>query len=244
MRSILRGTLSLTLYVVAGLLAALALSAVLGPWVLDRVEAVTGSRLVFDTALRAYILIAGAAWLLGFTVAVLARPTQAAVLAWLWVAAAGVSIAFVCVTDLHHPLETEYSWIRYTTAACLLAAAALSWRVSRHEHRTDPGQPLLAVVWTVMACALTFLAADELFQIHEETGLVIARVAHLPHAFLDYITIGYAVVGLAVALWVGPKILPRYVREHPAVLRLFGWARRCSCSLRCSTRPTGGSCRG
>ncbi len=222
MRSVVRGTLSLTLRVLAGVLAALALSAVFGPWVLDRVEAVTGSRLVFDMALRSYILIAGAAWLLGFTVAMLARPTQATVLAWAWVAAAGASIAFVCMADLHHPLETEYSWIRYTTAACLLAAAALSWRVSRHEHRSEPGQPLLARVWAVMAFALTFLAADELFQIHEETGLAIARVAHLPHAFLDYITIGYAVIGLAVALWIGPKILPRYVRDHPAVLRMFG----------------------
>lgn len=201
-------------------LAALAFAAAVGPALLGAVETAARYPLSFEWALRGYVLIALAVWLWGFTAHALAQPRPAVTVAWTWLIVVGLAVAVVCVLDRRHPLDTEFSWIRYTTGACLIALGALAIPIAR-GHSGGPAERPFRLAWIVVGAGAVFLALDEMLEIHEIVGDNFRKMVGLPHAFIDWITLGYGLVGLALALWIGPRVLRSYGRDHPAVLRLF-----------------------
>lgn len=197
-----------------------AFAAAVGPVLFNAAESTTHIHFSYEWALRGYILLIGTLWLWGFTALTLANPKPASVVSWLWLAITGAGVAAVCVLDQHHPLSTEYAWIRYTTSGELFIVALLAIPIIR-GYAGDRALRPFRTAWIVVAAGAVFLGLDELCQIHEIIGTNIQVALHLPHAFIDWITLGYGVIGLALALWIGPRVLRTYGRDHPSVIRLF-----------------------
>ena len=115
---------------------------------------------------------------------------------------------------------------RFTTfwsATQLLAIAGLSWLIFIRRHRPATLEPNGApwfrrvhCVWLLMAVGFVFLAADELFELHERMDRFIIRGLDLPRAPLtdrldDAIMASYGLIGLAV-LWLSRRELVSFQR--------------------------------
>lgn len=115
---------------------------------------------------------------------------------------------------------------RYTTfisAAQLLAVGVFSYLTFRQRHRQvmaeAPGFPLVRgahLIWLLMAAGFIFLAADEMFEIHERVDRWIIRGLDLPKTPLtsrldDAIMASYALLGMAL-MWLCRGELIRFQR--------------------------------
>ena len=98
--------------------------------------------------------------------------------------------------DRHHRLFEEYSWIRYTTAFSLFAASLVSFW-SLVVFRKIQTHAMRAILF-LFGAAFLFVGLDEIFQIHEKFGLSVEKTTGISHVFTDYITVGYALIGLIV----------------------------------------------
>jgi len=131
-----------------------------------------------------------------------------------------VGFAFVAWFDHEEVLGAEFSWIRYTTAFSLVAAAIVAWFIARGYAR-DGGR-MHVRLWVVLGIIFLGLAGDELFMMHEAFGFFIQSRFHATHLATDLVTMMYPVVALLLLLFLASK--PAYLREyfgHPAVITLF-----------------------
>ncbi len=198
-------------FVACGLLAFVGVAVVL-PRVLDFIEFRFDAPLPYEAVVRLTLLAVYAALLAGGLWWALVRCRNRHFL--VWVACAFSFIAFVLVVfgDQTHRLMEEFSWIRYSTSLFLLlasAAAFIRWR---------------SAVSSALGAGFLFAALDEVLQLHEKLGQFLGARVSLPPNATDYITVVYAVAGLAAVLLL-MKSARRFVTETPfAVTVLFAGA--------------------
>ena len=166
------------------------------PGILTALEQIPGITLSFESALRVYFF---SFFLLALVVCgiALARSEKKewnffyfAYCIWF------LLLVGVFAFDRHHRLFEEYSWIRYTTAFSLFAASLVSFW-SLVVFRKIQTHAMRAILF-LFGAAFLFVGFDELFQIHEKFGLSVEKTTGISHVFTDYITVGYALVGIFV----------------------------------------------
>ncbi len=173
------------------------LAALVGPFVLDAVEAARGP-VVFEFALRWQLLIAAAIW---FIIAHFFWR-----LPW-WAGAVGfitlAVFAVIAIFDVDNELQKEFSWIRYPTAGALFLASALAFYYS---------MKIRGWFWGLFTFGFLYAGLDELLEIHERVGAHLEKWFHLPHVTTDLITVFYGLAGAVVTvialryLWTNKKI--------------------------------------
>lgn len=102
-----------------------------------------------------------------------------------------VGLLFIFLFDTHHVLREEMSWVRWFTGFALIVAAGIFIAGSLKQQATFAKWP-----WCVLGVVFLFAAGDELFQWHELFGSFVESRTGINHAFTDFITFGYALLGL------------------------------------------------
>ncbi|MBI4261989.1 hypothetical protein HY624_00495 [Candidatus Uhrbacteria bacterium] len=218
----LRGTCFLFLTVFFGALTSFGVSALVGPWVLDVYESLRGP-IQYENAVSMYFFGAIILFMLGWGILILQRWTRERGVLWVFMVFAFVGIASIFIFDTAHRLQAEFSWIRYTTAGALLLTAVASLSIGWWYHRHGTIR-FLRWLWWWLAAVFLYAAADEVFQLHEAMGMWLERVFRVDHAVGDYITMGYAVIGLVFLLVFVRTLFREYVPAHrlPIQLLLLG----------------------
>lgn len=185
---------------------------------LVHIEQLTGKGFPYEAILRFAFLWSHALLLAGSLLWVAARGKERHATAWMIMAISFLSLAVLFFGDTQNRLMEEYSWIRYTTAGFLIAAAfaAMHQALASLRRRLR----MLACVWIFLGIGFLFGSLDELFQIHEWLGGIIETSFHLPHVATDLITVGYALVGL-IAICAFFVLFNRYYRDQLFSLGIF-----------------------
>lgn len=166
------------------------------PRILDFIEFRFDIALPYEAVIRLMLLALYAILLVGGLYWVSARGQRKHLIVWLALAISLVAFAVVAFGDQTHRLMEEFSWIRYTTGLFLLLASTTAFLLRR------------GVVSWLFGVGFFYAALDEVLEIHEKLGRLLGAAFSLPPNITDYITIAYAVVGLAVVL-----IVVRYGRQ-------------------------------
>lgn len=179
-------------------IVALSLSAFALPWFFQWYETVSGVPLPFEGVLRFTIIAVFTMLLVGSLVWLLMNGGRRHWLLWWIQGISFVSLLFIFFGDRTYRLMEEYSWIRYTTSGFLFLAACAAVYVANLYRSDGKEKRFLAVFWLLIGGAFAYAAFDELLQIHEALGNFIATNGGFPSYVTDLVTMGYAVVALAV----------------------------------------------
>lgn len=188
-------------FVACGAVAFVGIAAI-SPRILDFIEFRFDSTLPYEAVVRLTLLAVYATLLAGWLWWVLRRGEHRHVLVWGVLALSFIAFAVVAFGDRGHRLMEEFSWFRYTTGLFLLSASAAAFMVRRG-----------AVSW-LFGFGFLYAALDEVLEIHEKLGRLLGAAFSLPSNITDYITIAYAVIGLAVVLVV-VRYGRQWVKESP-----------------------------
>jgi len=193
----------------------------MSPWLFDYREESLGRPLMYEGAVRIFILTTLALFLAGWFALIIRRLTLGRLLPWLFMATGSIMIFAVCQFDSQNALYTEDSWIRYTTAGFLFLTSILASLVTRYYYLNSDSIWQLRWMWGFMALAFVFLACDELLEIHEKLGAIIEQRFQLDHVFTDLITFGYATAGILFMGYFLFIALREYASQHVQFLQLF-----------------------
>lgn len=214
-------SLKTLLLVTLGALWSGTVSVFMGPWLFDYREESLGRPLIYEEAVRIFILTTLALFLVGWFALIIRRLTFGRLLPWLVTVAGCIMILAVCQFDSQNALHTEDSWIRYTTAGFLFLTSILASLVARYYHLNPGSIWQLRWMWWFMAFGFAFLACDELLQIHETLGAIVENRFQLDHIFTDLITFGYATAAILFMVYFLYIALREYVAQHVQFLQLF-----------------------
>ena len=188
------------------LVVCLAVTILTIPWWLNVLEQVTGRVPSTEISIRCYIgLYMGLSLVASLAVVFGDRSWRRA---WQAFALAFVILLPIAIFDDRFLLH-EASWIRYPTAGTLLLTGVLAGLVFFRTLNQTEQQGAIPVIWLGMSFAATFLAADELLEIHEFVSRVMGGI---PILGKDWTTVLYAVAGmsgLAIFMWL--------IKRTPAV---------------------------
>jgi len=191
--------------------------AVLGvPALLTGVERVTSSPLSYENALRIYMVFVWFIMLVGSYWYIRKRNDRRHQVIFLVFTVGLIALAYVFWADPDTRILEEYNWIRYVTAGALYLASLTSFIVAIHYLRIWRESKALPWFWTLFGAAYAFAGSDELFLIHETVGKYIGSRTSLGDAAGDYVTIGYAVVALAVVIFLFRTFFKEYRIQHQA----------------------------
>lgn len=187
-------------------LASLLASALILPRWFYALETAGDGVLRYEGAMRAYLATAIALSLCASALFRWGHWTRSEREVWCALGSAFLLLLSIFALDSTWLWEEE-SWIRYPTAACLLGAGLAGANNARPGRARRGAETLF---WLVLTSGFFFLGADELLQIHEGLGDTLEQMALLPSFDEDWITLGYAIVGLVglVTVW---KLVPREV---------------------------------
>lgn len=205
-----------------GLVALFLLQMLSWPWLLNLVENVRTFRMQPEGEIRAiiwygFLLITAA---MGFLRALTGRRLFAR-LFWLFGGIAALLVPMFLFDPTH--LKDELAWVRYPTAAFLLAAAFGMWLVSRRFNRGERFPKVQEWIWLVFGFGFLFAAADEIMQIHEVIGGFIERTVNLSHVTTDAVTAVYGLIGFVVVLF-AIRALRAVWHELPRLFHLLMFA--------------------
>ena len=204
-----------TLFAIAG---GIAISAYAMPWRLDVIEArITHAPLEVENVMRMVLAYAGFLLVGGALFWLTRRGTGKHGVVFLFSLVSFVSLGIIFFFDQSHTLMEEFSWIRYPTAAYLVSAAVGACAIGI---RFGAGNPIVRIFWLLAGSAFLFAGLDELFEIHELIGKAIETRFSLPHWISDYITVGYALAGAAVAALAARPLLRWYRATDPFPITL------------------------
>ncbi len=100
-------------------------------------------------------------------------------------------LLFTYAFDTDHGLREEMSWVRWFTGFSLIAAAVILFVGTLRQKTAFAKWP-----WIILGGVFLFAAFDELFQLHELFGNFVESRTGINHAFTDFITFGYALLGM------------------------------------------------
>lgn len=189
------------IFVACGIVALAGIAAV-SPRILDFIEFRFDIVLPYEAVVRMTLLVLYAAFLAGGVWWMITRGRRRHLLVWTVLVLSFIAFAVVAFFDHTHRLMEEFSWIRYTTTLFLLLASAtafLRWR---------------RALWFMLGAGFFYAAADEVLELHEKLGQALGAVISLPPNATDYITVLYALGGIAVVLFLA-KSAREWVNEAP-----------------------------
>ncbi|MBI4250213.1 hypothetical protein HY622_01330 [Candidatus Uhrbacteria bacterium] len=195
-------------------LVSFALAAVGVPALLTSVEKITLSPLSYENALRIYMVVAWLFMLVGSYWYISKWNDRRQQVIFLIFAVALASLAYVFWADPDTRILEEQNWIRYVTAGALYLASLTSFIVAVYYLRVWRESKALPWFWALFGVAYAFAGSDELFQIHEAIGGFIGSHTSLGAAAADYMTLGYAVVALAVVIFLLRTFFKEYRMRH------------------------------
>lgn len=188
---------------VGAVVGAFVVAALALPWWFDRIEVWRGEPLPYEGVLRLTITVAAILLLLLSLLWLLTSGERRHWILWGVLTFSFATLLPVFFLDTGHRLMEEFSWIRYTTAGFLVAAAIVSTLLAYLEARRL--SKTFLIFWLIVASALLYAGLDEVLEIHEALGRFIENKLQLPHVTTDLITVGYAVVALVALLFMYRK---------------------------------------